>query len=251
MRRSSTGCDPSVTRIAVGDAAGGLACTTTTLMQRAAVFVPDGATHADDPMLLYFTSGTTAKPKLVLHSHRAIRSAICRRCTGSGLQPGDVHLNISSPGWAKHAWSCFFAPWNAGATVFIANQPRFDARGDARCDAAQRRDDALRAADGVAHADPGGSRSLADQPARGRRGGRAAQSGSDRAGARRLGPDHPRRLRPDRDHGADRQPAGPAGEARLDGPAAAGYRIALLDADGEEARGGRDLRRARPARRPA
>ena len=34
-----------------------------------------------------------------------------------GLKPGDVHLNISSPGWAKHAWSCFFAPWVAGATV--------------------------------------------------------------------------------------------------------------------------------------
>jgi len=46
-----------------------------------------------------------------------------------GLQPGDLHLNISSPGWAKHAYSCFFAPWNAAATVFIANQPRFDAKG--------------------------------------------------------------------------------------------------------------------------
>ena len=46
-----------------------------------------------------------------------------------GLRPGDVHLNISSPGWAKHAWSCFFAPWNAAATVFIVNQPRFNARG--------------------------------------------------------------------------------------------------------------------------
>jgi acetyl-CoA synthetase len=39
-----------------------------------------------------------------------------------------VHLNISSPGWAKHAYSCLFAPWNAGAAVFIANQPRFQAR---------------------------------------------------------------------------------------------------------------------------
>jgi acetyl-CoA synthetase len=45
-----------------------------------------------------------------------------------GLQPGDIHLNVSSPGWAKHAWSCLFAPWNAGACVFIANQPRFNAR---------------------------------------------------------------------------------------------------------------------------
>jgi acetyl-CoA synthetase len=46
-----------------------------------------------------------------------------------GVRPGDIHLNISSPGWAKHAWSCFFAPWNAGATVFMLNQPRFNAKG--------------------------------------------------------------------------------------------------------------------------
>jgi acetyl-CoA synthetase len=44
-----------------------------------------------------------------------------------GVQPGDVHWNISSPGWAKHAWSCFFAPWNAGATVFVYNYARFHA----------------------------------------------------------------------------------------------------------------------------
>jgi len=44
-----------------------------------------------------------------------------------GLRPGDVHLNISSPGWAKHAWSNVFAPWNAEACVFIYNYNRFDA----------------------------------------------------------------------------------------------------------------------------
>jgi acetyl-CoA synthetase len=44
-----------------------------------------------------------------------------------GLEPADIHLNISSPGWAKHAWSNVFAPWNAGATVFIHNYARFDA----------------------------------------------------------------------------------------------------------------------------
>ena len=45
-----------------------------------------------------------------------------------GLQPGDVHLNISSPGWAKHAWSCFFSPWNTGACIFIYNSSRFNAK---------------------------------------------------------------------------------------------------------------------------
>lgn len=92
-------------------------------------FTPDGPTGPDDPMLLYFTSGTTAKPKLVRHSQRSYPVGGLSTMYWLGLQPGDVHLNISSPGWAKHAWSCFFAPWNAGATVFVVNQPRFDAKG--------------------------------------------------------------------------------------------------------------------------
>ncbi|RXH02685.1 AMP-binding protein [Bradyrhizobium zhanjiangense] len=92
-------------------------------------FAPDGPTKADDPMLLYFTSGTTAKPKLVRHSQRSYPVGHLSTMYWIGLKPGDVHLNISSPGWAKHAWSCFFAPWNAGATVFVVNQPRFDAKG--------------------------------------------------------------------------------------------------------------------------
>ena len=91
-------------------------------------FTPDGPTKADDPMLLYFTSGTTAKPKLVRHSQRSYPVGGLSTMYWIGLQPGDIHLNISSPGWAKHAWSCFFAPWNAGATVFVVNQPRFDAK---------------------------------------------------------------------------------------------------------------------------
>jgi acetyl-CoA synthetase len=92
-------------------------------------FAPDGPTKSDDPMLLYFTSGTTAKPKLVRHSQRSYPVGALSTMFWLGLQPGDIHLNISSPGWAKHAWSCFFAPWNAGATVFVVNQPRFDAKG--------------------------------------------------------------------------------------------------------------------------
>jgi acetyl-CoA synthetase len=95
----------------------------------AETFKPDGPTRPDDPMLLYFTSGTTAKPKLVRHSQRSYPVGGLSTMYWLGLQPGDVHLNISSPGWAKHAWSCVFAPWNAGATVFVVNQPRFDAKG--------------------------------------------------------------------------------------------------------------------------
>jgi acetyl-CoA synthetase len=92
-------------------------------------FTPDGPTASEDPLLLYFTSGTTAKPKLVRHSQRSYPVGGLSTMYWLGLRPGDIHLNISSPGWAKHAWSCFFAPWNAGATVFVVNQPRFDAKG--------------------------------------------------------------------------------------------------------------------------
>src|ERR1700738_2102488 len=91
-------------------------------------FTPDGPTGADDPMLLYFTSGTTAKPKLVRHSQRSYPVGGLSTMYWLGLKPGDIHLNISSPGWAKHAWSCFFAPWNAGATVLIVNQAPFNAK---------------------------------------------------------------------------------------------------------------------------
>ncbi|WP_225845975.1 AMP-binding protein [Streptomyces sp. HPF1205] len=90
------------------------------------VFTPDGVTGANDPLMLYFTSGTTAKPKLVEHTHTSYPVGHLATMYWIGLRPGDVHLNISSPGWAKHAWSSLFAPWNAEATVFVHNYTRFD-----------------------------------------------------------------------------------------------------------------------------
>ncbi|MDN6320609.1 MAG: AMP-binding protein [Marinobacter sp.] len=90
-------------------------------------FKPEGVTRATDPMLLYFTSGTTSLPKLVLHTHQSYPVGSLSTMYWLGLQPDDVHFNISSPGWAKHAWSNLFAPWDAGCTVFIYRQPRFDA----------------------------------------------------------------------------------------------------------------------------
>ncbi len=122
------GLDATVTRIAVGDAPAGWHGYDN-LLRGDVRFTPEGETRATDPMLLYFTSGTTSRPKLVEHSHQSYPVGHLITLYWLGLRPGDVHLNISSPGWAKHAYSCFFAPWNAGATVFIANQPRFNARG--------------------------------------------------------------------------------------------------------------------------
>jgi acetyl-CoA synthetase len=117
-----------ITRIIVDGAPEG--CTEyESLLQAPAAFVANTPTKPDDPVLLYFTSGTTARPKLVLHSQASYPIGHLSTMYWLGLMPGDVHLNVSTPGWAKHAWSCVFAPWNAGATVFIANQPRFNAKG--------------------------------------------------------------------------------------------------------------------------
>jgi acetyl-CoA synthetase len=95
----------------------------------AAPFLPQGVTPAGDPLLLYFTSGTTAQPKLVGHTQVSYPVGHLSTMYWMGIQPGDVHLNLSSPGWAKHAWSNVYAPWNAGATILILNYQRFSATG--------------------------------------------------------------------------------------------------------------------------
>ena len=92
-------------------------------------FAPDGVTRGSDTLLLYFTSGTTAKPKLVEHTHASYPVGHLSTMYWIGLQPGDVHLNISSPGWAKHAWSNVFAPWIAESCVLVMNYTKFDAEG--------------------------------------------------------------------------------------------------------------------------
>src|SRR5215469_12041796 len=91
-------------------------------------FTPEGDTNADDALMLYFTSGTTALPKLVLHTHESYPVGHLATMFWIGVRQDDVHFNISTPGWAKHAWSSFFAPWNAGSTVFVHNYERFNAK---------------------------------------------------------------------------------------------------------------------------
>jgi acetyl-CoA synthetase len=111
------------TRISVGgDVDGWLGYEASRIFEgdRAEVTVATG-----DAALLYFTSGTTSKPKMVAHTNSSYPVGHLTTMYWLGLREGDVHLAISSPGWAKHAWSCFFAPWNAGATVFVYNYAKF------------------------------------------------------------------------------------------------------------------------------
>ncbi|XP_077868003.1 LOW QUALITY PROTEIN: acyl-coenzyme A synthetase ACSM3, mitochondrial-like, partial [Saccoglossus kowalevskii] len=84
-------------------------------------------THSDEPMTVYFTSGTTDEPKMCEHTHGSY--GLAHVITGKywlDLNPTDVHWNMSDTGWAKSAWSNFFAPWTQGACVFVHHTLRFD-----------------------------------------------------------------------------------------------------------------------------
>ncbi|WP_281278588.1 AMP-binding protein [Streptomyces tateyamensis] len=114
-----------VTRIVVGGPVEGWAAFEDAYLIADPAPLP-AVTAAEDPLLVYFTSGTTSRPKLVQHTQVSYPVGHLTTMAWAGLRPGDVHLNISSPGWAKHAWSCFFAPWIAEATIFVHNYTRFD-----------------------------------------------------------------------------------------------------------------------------
>jgi acetyl-CoA synthetase len=116
---------PGLIRVAVGDPVAGWTAFDDAYAQDGGAWLAAAPTPAGDPLLLYFTSGTTARPKLVLHTHTSYPVGHLSTMYWIGVREGDRHLNISSPGWAKHAWSCLFAPWNAGATVVVHNYARF------------------------------------------------------------------------------------------------------------------------------
>lgn len=90
------------------------------LLSRAHSSTPLPRSLSSDPALIYFSSGTTGKPKMVLHTHASY--PIGHSLTGRfwlDLKPEDLHWNLSDTGWAKAAWSSFFGPWSQGAAIFF------------------------------------------------------------------------------------------------------------------------------------
>src|SRR5699024_4609185 len=89
--------DAGIGRIAVGEAPAAGWRSHTEAYDESEQFKPEGVTRAQDPLLLYFTSGTTSKPKLVLHTHQSYPVGSLSTMYWLGLQPDDIHFNISSP----------------------------------------------------------------------------------------------------------------------------------------------------------
>lgn len=115
---------PIRTRILIGEKRAGWVDFDSELRKADAAFEP-APTRADDPSLIYFTSGTTGQPKMVLHTQASY--GLGHRVTGElwlDLKPEDVYWNLSDTGWAKAAWSSFYGPWHMGSCVFTV-----DARG--------------------------------------------------------------------------------------------------------------------------
>ncbi|WP_296255655.1 MULTISPECIES: AMP-binding protein [unclassified Pseudomonas] len=86
-------------------------------LHHSTTFLPRQPTSVNEPLFGYFTSGTTSAPKLVLHTHQSYPVGHLSSVHWNGIRPGDVHLNVSAPGWAKHSWSSFFVPWTCEATI--------------------------------------------------------------------------------------------------------------------------------------
>jgi acyl-coenzyme A synthetase/AMP-(fatty) acid ligase len=89
-----------------------------------------GRTKSKDPMLIYFTSGTTGHPKMVLHTHSYPLGHEVTARFAQSLTKCDLHWTISETGWAKAAWGKLFGQMIVGAAVIQWETPgRFDADG--------------------------------------------------------------------------------------------------------------------------
>lgn len=84
------------------------------------------ATTADDPILLYFTSGTTGLPKMVYHDHSYPIAHIITAKFWHNVDPNGLHLTVSETGWMKSMWGKLYGQWLAGTAVFVYDMDKFD-----------------------------------------------------------------------------------------------------------------------------
>jgi len=81
-------------------------------------------TKSTDPMVIYFTSGTTGEPKMVLHNHALPLGHLTTGAFWLDIRENDLHFTLADTGWAKSSWGKFFGPWICGACTLV-----YDIRG--------------------------------------------------------------------------------------------------------------------------
>ena len=82
-------------------------------------------TECSDLMLLYFTSGTTGYPKMVVHNHKYALAHIQTAAHWQNVDPDGIHLTISDTGWGKAAWGKLYGQMSLGSCVFVYDFDKF------------------------------------------------------------------------------------------------------------------------------
>lgn len=81
-------------------------------------------TRATDPMVIFFTSGTTGEAKMVLHNQSYALGHIVTSRFWHDVRANDLHFTLSDTGWAKSAWGKLYGQWLEGSAIFV-----YDIRG--------------------------------------------------------------------------------------------------------------------------
>lgn len=81
----------------------------------------------DDTMLLYFTSGTSGKPKMVAHDYLYALGHLTTGVYWHNLKEDSIHITVADTGWAKAAWGKLYGQWLAGAAIFVFDHEKFTA----------------------------------------------------------------------------------------------------------------------------
>ncbi len=95
-------------------------------VEKAPAFVAPARNDNDDLMLLYFTSGTTGHPKMVVHTYTYPLGHIVTGKYWHNLNEQSLHLTVADTGWAKCAWGKLYGQWISGATLFVYDHAKFN-----------------------------------------------------------------------------------------------------------------------------